>query len=625
MTKRNLGLVWLVGIWLSASTSQAAQIAIETPMPPPTWAILERQLLTASTEACKEFFARYFDERGYLLAVERWGSLDGADDAPENMKDWPLLAALGAPDIMLQMYKKGWEGHLRQYTAAKTRDVPFARDGMYYKEFHAMFDQAHIAEGLWAFYQQALADPYDVEFQKRSRRFAGFYLNEDPEAPNYDATHKIIKSLFTGSRGPLLRRATAVDWAGDPVPPGLLTQLRGERNYEDMLGHFRDYGDIVGDHPVNLMATMLAFNAYTVAQEAKYKKWLLEYVDAWTQRMEENNGIIPSNIGLNGKIGGETGGKWYGGAWGWGFSVKWPQTGEKVHHLNNHGAAIAGFGNAFMLTGDPKYLDVWRRMIQKVNANEKVVDGAKMYPHSYGDEGWYNYTPARYEEGAFDIWYFTLKPEDRELLSLETITDDRWSVVRKTPRFVRGEIAEAPWIRFLEGKNPDYPVTALQQDFAAIRRAVHGMRTDPRSPDTRSAEWPTQYNPAMARTLTQLMLGGRPSSPGQPLACALRYFDPTRLRPGIPEDVAALIDKVTGEEVTVTLVNINPTQPRTVVIQAGAYGEHEFVGALVGQKTYPVVGSQWRVRLEPGCGDRLTLKMKRYANQPTLMFPWDRN
>jgi hypothetical protein len=105
----------------------------------------------------------------------------------------------------------------------------------------------------------------------------------------------------------------------------------------------------------------------------------------------------------------------------------------------------------------------------------------------------------------------------------------------------------------------------------------------------------------------------------------LRYFDPTRLRAGTPEDVAALIDKVTGEEVTVTLVNINPTQPRTVVIQAGAYGEHQFVGALVGQKTYPVAGSQLTVRLEPGCGDRLTLKMKRYANQPTLMFPWDRN
>ena len=29
------------------------------------------------------------------------------------------------------------------------------------------------------------------------------------------------------------------------------------------------------------------------------------------------------------------------------------------------------------------------------------------------------------------------------------------------------------------------------------------------------------------------------------------------------------------------------------------------------------------VRLEPGSGDRLTLGMKRYANQPTAKQPWD--
>src|SRR2546426_4768635 len=357
---------FLIVTQLGLSATQGPSIPIETPMPPPAWAVLERQLLTATTEACKEFFDRYFDERGYLKVFERWGALDGADDAPENMKDWPLLYALGARDEMLRMFKKGWEGHLRQYTAAKQKDVPFARDGMYYKEFHVMFDQAHIAEGLWVFYRQGLADPYDVDFQKRSRRFAGFYLNEDPQAPNYDPKHKIIRSFFTGSRGPLLRKATPVDWVGDPVETERFTQLRGERNYQDMLGHFKDYGDIVGDNPVNLMATMLALNAYTVAQEPKYKKWLLDYVDAWVQRMIDNNGIIPSNIGLDGTIGGATGGKWYGGVWGWAFSVKWPQTGEKLIHLNHSGSAIVGFGNAFMLTGNQRYLDVWRQMIHKV-------------------------------------------------------------------------------------------------------------------------------------------------------------------------------------------------------------------------------------------------------------------
>ena len=48
---------------------------------------------------------------------------------------------------------------------------------------------------------------------------------------------------------------------------------------------------------------------------------MLEYVDAWRQRILDNDGIIPTNIGLDGKIGSAAGGKWYGGVYGWGFTV----------------------------------------------------------------------------------------------------------------------------------------------------------------------------------------------------------------------------------------------------------------------------------------------------------------
>src|SRR6266542_7169918 len=118
-----------------ASGSDKSTLRLDRPLPPPGWALLQRELLRANAVACKEFYERYFDERGWLLFVERWGGDDGPDDAIENCTDWPVLHALGAPDVMLQMYKKAWEGHLRQYTLAKTVKVPFARDGMYYKEF----------------------------------------------------------------------------------------------------------------------------------------------------------------------------------------------------------------------------------------------------------------------------------------------------------------------------------------------------------------------------------------------------------------------------------------------------------------------------------------------------------
>jgi hypothetical protein len=65
-----------------------------------------------------------------------------------------------------------------------------------------------------------------------------------------------------------------------------------ERSYDEMLAHFQDYNDIVGDNPLNLLATSLALNAYMATGEPKYKQWLLEYVDAWHQRMLDNNNNI---------------------------------------------------------------------------------------------------------------------------------------------------------------------------------------------------------------------------------------------------------------------------------------------------------------------------------------------
>jgi hypothetical protein len=102
----------------------------------------------------------------------------------------------------------------------------------------------------------------------------------------------------------------------------------------------------------------------------------------------------------------------------------------------------------------------------------------------------------------------------------------------------------------------------------------------------------------------------------------LRYFDPSRRRAGMPDDVAALIDKVTPDGVEVTLVNTSPVAARTVLMQAGGYAEHQFVEATVNGKTTAIGGPHLSVRLEAGYGSRIVLKMRRYANQPTLALPW---
>ena len=48
---------------------------------------------------------------------------------------------------------------------------------------------------------------------------------------------------------------------------------------------------------------------------------------------------------IDGTIGGECDGKWYGGCYGWVFTVTVPQTGALASR-NTHHLGIAGFGNA---------------------------------------------------------------------------------------------------------------------------------------------------------------------------------------------------------------------------------------------------------------------------------------
>ncbi len=578
--------------------ASGALLTVDSPTPPPHWALLERELLRAQTVACREFFAHYFDERGYLLCVPRWGGNDGPDDAIENLAGWSILHALGASDTILQMYKKAWEGHLRQYTEARTVEVPFARDGMYYKEFPVMFDWFHHGESLTVFNLQGLSDPDDLAFQRRVKRYAGFYMDEDPQAPNYDPKHRIIRSMFNGSRGPLLRKATSLDWAGDPIEvEGRFVARHGERDYEEMLAHFKDYTDIVGDHPLNLAATTLALNAYMLTGELKYKQWLLEYVDAWVERTEANGGIIPSNIGLDGSIGGACDGKWYGGCYGWGFTTTVPQTGEPAHR-NSIYRGIAGFGNALLVTGDQRYVDVWRNMLDTIAANQKEIDGQVMYPHMYGDDGWYCYRPQPYSQGALDVYYWSMERENLKRLSMNG------------------------WIGFLEGRNPDYPMKALEHDLSTIRRKIQEMRQDTTTPDTRLSDDPMPFNPAAVQTLIELMLGGLMPRHGEPLHCRVRYFDPIHRRAGIPEDVAALVEKLTDDTVTLTLVNVNQVDERTVAIQGGAYAEHQFTSAVVDGKNISIDNSSFTIRLAPGAGSSMVIRMNRYANQPTLAFPW---
>jgi hypothetical protein len=178
------------------------------------------------------------------------------------------------------------------------------------------------------------------------------------------------------------------------------------------------------------------------------------------------------------------------------------------------------------------------------------------------------------------------------------------------------------WIDFLEGKNPGYPEESLRAQLETIRSKMENIRKDPTTPDTRLADWSLEYNPVEVNELVRLMLGGNLTGRIWTLHTRVRFFDPEQRRAGLPADVAALVTKMEGGLTNVTLVNINQLESRDVVVQTGAYGEHECLWVKVGGKEYPVNNRSFAVHLDPGAGAELTISVDRYANQPTFAFPW---
>jgi hypothetical protein len=681
-------------------------ISIDRAMTPPAWVAAQRTLLETSAEIAEAHAAANFDAAGHAIRTvpPAWGAGDGPDDIINRAKDWPLAYIMGGPESLVDTYRRIWEGHLEQYTEGRVPEVEAARDGIFRNDFITQFDWEHTSEELASFYMYALARPNDPTNNVRARRMAGLYLNEDPAAPNYDPETRIIRSLFNGSLGPRLTPVAPVDWEG--LSPSL-------RFWSVAATHVR------GDHPMNMAAAMVPFTAYILTQDEKYRDWVLEYIGAWRDRTEQNGGNIPSNVGLDGVVGSEWGGKWYCGTWGW--------TGEGERNYVFRGPP-EGFDVAHLLSrGDPSYTQAMRHQVDNLFAAGRIEDGEFLVPHLYDDEGWGGYgslsrgtlyvqrgngsgTQGNLVNILVDLYMTSMRDDDLERIPVlpGDVSPQRHG--RDTP-------PGTDWIDYIRGNDAGYPMRALEAALVELRAKVvppgDGPTTGgPASPAARGATgWlgvdgqdypssisiasldrlpamrdglggcvpsdgrrlttssPADVSPAAAAALNGSPLAGRAPSPGPsgagsnagaasalgangsipiaalvhltmggpnpggeshgplPLNVQVRHFDPVNGRPGLPDDVGALVEHFDASTVTLTLVNANPLHARTVTVQMGAYGEHTATAVSVGDREVEVeVEAPWfTVRLAPGSGETLRIGVRRYANLPTAAFPWDRD
>jgi hypothetical protein len=104
----------------------------------------------------------------------------------------------------------------------------------------------------------------------------------------------------------------------------------------------------------------------------------------------------------------------------------------------------------------------------------------------------------------------------------------------------------------------------------------------------------------------------------------LRYFDAVERRPGLPPDVGALVYALDADGVNVTLTNSSVLHERRAILQAGAFGEHEFTNVQVlggGEALQALSAPRFTVVLPPGRMLDLRISMRRYAHQPSYTQP----
>jgi hypothetical protein len=608
--------------------------------PHPEWAIMQRHLMKTIEEAAPQYVKKFTQKDGTPFGKGPY------DDVYEMFFNWPEMYAMGGSEYL-------FETALKSYNAITLNGSAYVKDSIdynhqLYKEFPRKDDWFHISEGITLFYNLGLGDAKLSENVKRAKRFAGFYMNEDPEAQNFDTEHKTIKSIFTGSEGPATTSSGIYNLRfGHTSLSPILENLEPDWHEKpERLKEIQElYDQIITrtDVPVNLLATGLITNAYLYTGEEKYKTWVLEYVDAWMKRIAENGGLLPDNIGQTGKIGEYRNGQWWGGLYGWY---------GRYGVLMEFSALSVASECAYMLSGDPKYLDLLRSQINSIMQRAKFTkEGQMLVPFRYKKEGWYSYRPMMIQDLAH-LWHASMDPEDWKKIEVlmkgnkfhplwgegvwgqNTLGELDTVVWKKAEPFdwnreeSMGDrtfgLTEHARLMYYAGKNPDWPLEVLKADYQEVMKRMNFMQNDPRNIYSIQKDDLYPNNPVITKGLVQTTMG-TPQTVynGGLLRATVRYFDADLKRPGLPLDVSALVDGIQANQTNLHLVNLNPVQTRKLIIQSGAFGEHSFTEVSEGQNKTVVNGSYFMVELPPASSIHLAIGMKRFVNKPSYSFPWD--
>jgi len=630
----------------------------------PLWATLERKLIDVINQTPEYVMEKYVKPDGslYWPTTPDFQSIDGLDDAYESFHNWPIFYMCGGDEKFLRLSHREYDAITEQFShVGSGHGHPMVVD-----EYEQGYDWMHQGEGYLFFNMLNMADPADQKNRERAIRYAALYTGENKNVNNYDAEKKMMRSCYLGSKGEASRNFGQY-WGGDWKYYGLpFYDVPGAHTVADIKDReiSRRMGTAMRDRlahsdtAINLFATTLVMNAFLHTGERKYADWIDEYANAWRQRTIENGGIMPDNVGPDGKIGGAIDGKWWGGYYGW----TWP---HGFYFIGE--AMVTASQNQCLLHGDTSLMDWPRQQVKMLVEKGELRDGTLYVPNKYADpgahiefclhlpgydalngqalptdgkktdvegfvkyyskDGWFEYAPMTAVTLAH-IYSMAQDPADIEIVrKLRNHQRPDWDRIRMFYSKDQGG-HEAAWLEYLSGCYDCYPEEILQHAIMRVYGRMKQMREDTQDRKTYGDAYLQARNPVNVEALVQLSTGGLPPIyNGGLLVTPIRHFDAENKRPGLPEDVAALVSKVDGESITVTLVNTSPIHARTVVMGAGGFGEHQFVRASFqepdGEEQATEIDDCWlSVTLEPAAIVTMKIEMKRFVNQPGYKQPW---
>ena len=619
------------------------KLTLSTKKDPPEWAILEREIISQLNEVAPIFVKKYTNVDGTLNWKTEFGGMDGSDDPYEAFHNLALLYAIGGSEEVYELARKMFDALTFQWTEY----------GQIHREFDGYYDWMHHGEGKLFLYFLGLTKPESLVDRQRSERFAKMYTGDDPLAPNYDKERKLIKSPLTGSRGPRYT-VTEEDWyechtvLDEYLAP--YEDIPGV-DFESMTCKWSDpviYKRIIelmnqrmnrGDVPLNLNATTLVTHAYLYSHNIAQRNWVLDYLNAWAERAVRNGGIMPDNVGLNDVIGEYNDGKWWGGYYGWRWPHGFPNIIEPLLNATM---------NAVLITSDFSYLEIVRRQFDINWELRKMKDGKALLPNRYFDKGWSDYREAN-PRNLIYLWSCSLDDQDFERINAIP-QKDYWNEIiipgkngHSTLAYKHFIANTISWFQFIQGRHNDYPVAILKADIELIDLHIKMMNSksgDPKNWDSYSSEDTDEivgidlrkpgyqihawqwFNPIYFEGLLQLISGSPMHiSHGGFQFMNIRPFDGDKKRPGLPEDVSLLVDKISQNAASVEVVNIGQ-ECRNLILQAGGFGEHLFVSVEIDGNSTEIHDKHISLVLDPGVVSRLNFKVERFVNNPSYETPW---